>query len=123
MNKEALLQLRRVVEEAPDNEFDMGVYQCGSAKCALGHAYYDGWFRENTAIGSCFEQYVFDGRVKLGPKWHYVSLLMQLFDLPCTTIADLFWTGVAFATKKSVVANIDRVIAGQEPIPYGLEHK
>jgi hypothetical protein len=113
-NIERLRQLRRVVAAAPDDErFDMRFIDkekgCGTAHCAYGWARVDPWFLEKTEIRA-MDYLASPGEFDLSPR-----NVEWLFDPPITGLT----TGPTM--KALVLANIDRLIAGQPAIPYPVE--
>jgi hypothetical protein len=120
-NIERLRQLRRVVAAAPDDErFDMRYIEirkeCGTAHCAYGWAQVDPWFRDNTPIAE---------RVDIGYPFyaHDFSESPGIFDLISDDAENLFSApryGPAHGArmKAMVLANIDRLLAGQPSVLY-----
>ena len=125
-NIKRLKQLRRVVDAAPDDRLHMRSFceqaECGTAYCAAGWAAIDPWFRKNTGISNLFAV------SKLG-------IVMPLHQCDDGTLGELFGLSdvdayhlFAFGqnerigphdiTKPEVVANIDRLIAGQNAVKY-----
>ena len=44
MNPEAFENLLRVLENIPEDQFDLGDWECGTKACAIGWAARDAWF-------------------------------------------------------------------------------
>lgn len=128
MHKKRLKQLRRVVEDAPDDRLHMRdwcdpVAPCGTAYCAAGWAAIDPWFRANTEIEEIFE--VDDaGHVHRRAPVSACDRLAALFDINVDAAWKLFLSipyGDADphrVTKAMVLENIDRVLAGAKPVNY-----
>jgi hypothetical protein len=121
-NVECLRQLRRVVEEAPADRFDMRDFclptSCGTAYCAAGWAAIDPWFRANTRIGEWFRGDAGD-LLYIHPNARFG--LQEIFGLEETATKRLFALGVdcwAPAMKRAVLANIDRLLAGKRARSY-----
>jgi hypothetical protein len=126
-NVEALKQLKRVVEAAPDKLFDMGEFSvvkhnCQTAHCAAGWAAYDSWFRENTQIAEVFSP---DGQpVPWTSRGGVIECLKNVFGLETGDVMALF----AYKTdgsgersdidKLDVLDSIDSLIAGDTIYPY-----
>jgi hypothetical protein len=121
---ECLRQLRRVVEAAPEGRFDMSIFseedRCGAVYCAAGWAAVDPWFRANTRLGSTFH------RERNGHLiWEATPLpvLMEVFDLDRISARNLFGLDLHagdVVTKRAVLRNIDRAIAGNPAQPYRI---
>lgn len=117
-NIERLTQLRRVVEAAPEHLLDMGSFKltkdCGTAYCAAGWAAIDPWFVKQGL--DLFAEV--DGG---DPFYH----LADFFNLDTEDANNLFGADLARndnVSKEEVLANIDRLIAGQHTEPYpGVE--
>lgn len=149
---EKLKQLRRVVEAAPDERLAMHRFyshqSCGTALCAAGHARIDDWFRENTTIGEIFgvsttsrkrwAEIAGDGQspIRYGrgvvadvyPKHWGESFrrLAELFEIDEDDAYRLFGGNLSFfdrdTTKEQVIANIDRLLAGERATLYPTTH-
>ncbi len=116
MKTELLLQLKRVIAEVPPALFDLD-HMCGTARCAIGHAYNDPWFRENTKIVKlCHpeksQSVMWPGRIPVG----------EFFDISADDAGYLFLDykedGV---NPEAVLKNIDRVLNGLPAICYGAQ--
>lgn len=46
MNPEAFENLLRVLENIPEDQFDLGEWECGTKACAIGWAARDAWFQD-----------------------------------------------------------------------------
>lgn len=46
MNLEAFENLLRVLENVPEEQFDLGDWECGTKACAVGWAARDAWFHD-----------------------------------------------------------------------------
>jgi hypothetical protein len=125
-NVECLRQLRRVVETAPEDRFEMVMFSgwkdCGTAHRAAGWAAVDPWFRAHTELGRFF--HVDEDRDGM-LEWddNPTELLGEVFGLRAGDILRLFgltldWRGMV--TKQHVLANIDRLLAGRAALPYRL---
>lgn len=125
-NVERLLQLRRVVEAAPDDRFHMRAFyeeaSCGTAYCAAGWAAVDPWFQEHTEIGSIF-RVGRDGLLEIlsGTPFRRLS---HIFEIGANNSWKLFGWGVArnpdphAVSKAEVIENIDRLLAGKSAELY-----
>lgn len=126
---ERLQQLRRVVLEAPAERFHMLGWEdqaiCGTVRCAVGWAGVDPWFTaQGFAIILATPELTLEDDAFSG--WGAVE---EFFDLSGDDADALFSGEHVYAlrdnphliTREMVVANIDRLIAGQEPIPYRVE--
>jgi hypothetical protein len=89
---ELLTQLKRVVEEASDETFDMS----SISNCAFGLAMQDEWFIANTNIEA-------KGFLRCN----------EVFDLEWKNAAYLFLICLPEVTKSQVIGNIDRLMAGK----------
>jgi hypothetical protein len=122
MNTEALQQLRRVVESAPDDLFHMRAVvertSCGTARCAIGWAAVDPWFQENTRLPEL-----------IPPSYDRKGLpslyaLNELFDISSIDANNLFAGSISryvnehAVSKEEVLWNIDELLAGRETLPY-----
>jgi hypothetical protein len=125
---EALRQLRRVVLNAPPKELDMMSWgertACNTACCALGHAYFDPWFREHTSITDFFTQM----RDPLSPRrWRLRDTspgdidgdAADLFGIDYSDASRLFMHMTSYARKSRVIRNIDLLLEGKEARSYG----
>jgi hypothetical protein len=125
-NIERLTQLRRVIEEAPEDRLHMRRWcekaKCGTAYCAAGWAAVDPWFAENTAIRKIF--HVEPGGFVEPLSGEVMSDLAKLFGITNTDARNLFGaalepgTGPHSVTKKEVLDNIDRLLDGQPAERY-----
>ncbi len=144
MNRERMLELRRVALAAPEDKFHMRAFSeqasCGTAYCLAGFAAIDPWFRTNTPINGI-----------LAPKWCndqlYVAVAPGLMDLypfldnsknsssAFIGLAAIFgltedetdhlfggslskFIGVHAVSKAEVLWNIDRILLGMPTLPY-----
>jgi hypothetical protein len=124
-NVEALQQLRRVMEAAPDDRIHMNSFSeraaCGTAYCAAGWAAVDPWFQQNTAIPEIFAVNE-DGTLsqRIGDAF---GALANVFDI-YNDEADILFAAESgdiddhAITKAEVINNIDALIAGGEPEVY-----
>lgn len=116
MNREALIQLRRVVQDAPDERFDMRYFErdteCGTVHCAAGWAAVDPWFQENCPIPS----------IGKAGRWCAISETFGLSIYQSSILFSVDMLGEAYpdVSKRAVIANIDRLLAGENPIPYNV---
>lgn len=121
-NIEALKQLRRVVSDAPDDLFHMRAVteqsKCGTARCAAGWAIIDPWFQKNTRINEA-----------MPADWSNeglsgANIIEQVFGLDEGNSERLFAMSAGCnldahdITKIEVIANIDRLIAGEDAEEY-----
>jgi hypothetical protein len=128
MNIERLTQLRRVVEAAPTDRFDMNHYSrpaswCRTAYCAVGWFAVDNWARKNTEIGVIFNVSLF-GTITPIYEGETFGLLGALFSISEDDAANLFMADMAEAhlvSKQTVIANIDRILRGEPALPYASE--
>jgi hypothetical protein len=131
-NLEALRQLRRVVEAAPDKLFRMrSVVEptpCGTARCALGWCLVDPWFLANTPLGRFADwksRYMRDDEGRGGP----ADVLYETFGLDRGDAGVLFGVTLTASfsagavAKAEVLANIDRVLAGERAVPYAATRR
>lgn len=126
MNIEALQQLRRVVQDAPDDLLHMRAVveeaACGTARCALGWCIVDPWFQKNTAINDIYPiDYSRPGLV-LDPG------TQALFDISCQDANNLFGGNLGRSidehavSKEEVLWNIDELLAGRHALPYAAAY-
>ncbi len=116
MNIERLTQLRRLAIETPAELLDMQFLECGTARCLAGHAYYDPWFQENTEIQRAFQTL----RGALVWTKGTCQRLADIFDISNRHVEAIFVTFGGQPSQGEVVANLDRILAGQEPQLYTL---
>ena len=125
-NTEALTQLRRVVEAAPEELFHMRAVvehvDCGTARCALGWAIIDPWFQANTRINEALpadydrQQYLTDDGTE--------GVLCEIFDIDEEDTSYLFAADLSVRVdphavpRRTVLANIDRLLAGKRAVKY-----
>lgn len=112
MNREALLQLARVVQDADDERWDMRTFT-GRCKCAAGHAFDDPWFKENAPIPTQTGYNTF-------LDWHRVH---KPFGITNGEAWDLFGGNVSISrlpgvSKLAVLANIKRLLEGRPTKEY-----
>ncbi len=110
--------LRRVLDEAPAESFAMQRFQCGTARCLLGWAWVDPWFRKNTAV-DCL---LYENGDRLRPTQH-ITELEDVFLHDGDDLNRLFGFRDIFddlydVTKEDVSRNLDRLAAGEPTIPY-----
>jgi hypothetical protein len=130
-NIKRLVQLRRVVEAAPEDRLHMRTWcesaACGTAYCAAGWAAIDPWFREHTEIETIFNVWDSeDGEVMV----HAVADrnvchdLAHFFGIDEDDANNLF---AAFAhrgmdphaiSRAEVLGNIDALLEGGVTEPY-----
>lgn len=129
----ALQQLRRVVETAPDELLHMNAVvseaSCGTARCAIGWCIVDPWFQKNTDLNDL-----------LPADWSEETFgcandESDAVDRRMIGIADIFGLGrrdtdYLFGanlspsslghevTKAEVLWNIDELLAGRHALPY-----
>jgi hypothetical protein len=128
MHVERLRQLRRVVTAAPADRFDMRRFctvgrSCGTAYCAVGWAALDPWFQKETPMSDYFDlmDHEQGTLVLANDNRNCFRGLATIFDLDRFETEILFGTGLQFGRKVSqaaVIANIDRLLQGEETIPY-----
>lgn len=113
MNVEALKQLKRVLQNVPEKEFDITLWDCGTAACAAGWAGRDPWFSSRGL------------RVTKAPysmlyykDLFYEEALMAFFDLTLEQTALFFEWGYEASLEKSnyvtpadVIERIDELLA------------
>jgi hypothetical protein len=117
-NIEALRELRRVAEAAPDDLFHMHVVSekapCGTAHCLMGWAMIDPYFR---ALPN-FPRREGDWFLRMVPK------AAKALGLNSEEAHLLFASGLAIGSdphdigKGEVLWNLDQLIAGKPPLPY-----
>ena len=128
-----LTELRRVVEAAPDDLFDMSRFSrptptCGTAHCAAGWAAVDPWFQRNTPIREIFAVDVWGHVGPCGDDSAFGDLAV-MFGLDSRDADHLFggtldFVSDAFAVPKvAVLANIDRLLCGLPAEPYMTEEE
>jgi hypothetical protein len=132
MHEERLRQLRRVVEEAPAERFDMAwlcrLDKCGTAHCAAGWAVLDPWFQQETPILDHFTiTHKSEFRVLVTAKSFEGAFpgLAQIFGLELTEAHYLFGAnlyGVSTVSQSKVLANIDRVLQGKQAVSYRRDY-
>lgn len=135
-NIEALEQLRRVVEAAPEERLDMrkwcGKSACGTTYCAAGWAAIDPWFQRNTDILDTFD--VREGTTRDGVLTTLVGhrrgagmaskALARIFGIRWREAVFLFGLNLdndhlpSDVTKAEVLERIDALIAGDDIGPY-----
>jgi hypothetical protein len=112
-NLECLRQLRRVVEAAPEDRFDMGTLcdrgRCGTVHCAAGWAAVDPWFREHTELGRFFDVDR-DGMFRY--RGRPAKVLERVFGLDEEDVERLFFDADDDTTRAQVLASIDHMLAG-----------
>lgn len=118
-NIEALQQLRRVVENAPEDLLHMrrvvDPSPCGTARCALGWCLVDPWFQKNTEL----RNYAAWADDTFPP-----ANLEAIFGAEPEEIDHVFAGSInTYAdghavSKAEVLWNIDRLMAGEETRPY-----
>lgn len=131
-NFEALRQLRRVVEAAPDDLLHMRAIvelaKCGTARCALGWAIIDPWFQQNTAINELIPanfrgQAISDLPDHQGGHNTWKSL-SGIFGIGLDNTDNLFAgdifqdTNEHAVSKAEVLWNIDELLAERDALPY-----
>jgi hypothetical protein len=124
-NEEALRQLRRVAEEAPDDRLHMRSFTetgpCGTAHCLAGWAEIDPWFLTNTPLPAVLAMYT-DGQPGEGERTF--AGLAAVFGLKQEDADNLFGSdltpsvGPHAVSKAEVLWNIDQLLAGQPALPY-----
>ena len=126
-NIEALRQLRRVVENAPDELFSMRFIveeaTCGTVRCALGWCLVDPWFVAHTPLGD-FRGFC---GLTLGASAHGGALKAAIGETFCLSEQDernLFafdMTALCLPNgvrKEEVFENIDLLLRGQSAKMY-----
>lgn len=134
-NIENLQQLRRVVNDAPDELLHMRAVVekagCGTARCAIGWAIIDPWFQANTKINDilpanwsstslCAKPSEFHAGVNLTR----VDQLAELFGISKESVNNLFALDLCqyedphAVSKAEVLDNIDLLIAGFHAVEY-----
>lgn len=121
-NIEALEQLKRVVADAPEGLFVMNRWStyraCGTAHCAAGWAAVDPWFKRNTDIGRVFVETAEDF-VIMTDDWEVMAAIFGITEDDANRLfAYEITSSGAKATKADVIANIDRLIAGEAAVSY-----
>lgn len=121
---EALQQLYRVAEEAPEELLHMRAVvekaSCGTARCLLGWAIIDPWFQKNTIINDILPP---DWNERILPS-HKESFLDEIFGINCEDTDNLFALNMhAYAdehavSKDEVLWNLRELIAGNSALPY-----
>jgi len=126
-NIKVLKQLRRVAEEAPDEQLHMTSFvdtnaSCGTARCLIGWAIIDPWFQKHTRINDVLPADFAETHFGLTPK--HAKILKEMFDIDGREVSALF----AFhsymnsdphgISKADVLASIDALIEGHSIRPY-----
>jgi hypothetical protein len=123
-NITALRQLRRVVENAPDDLLHMRNYRemssCGTARCAAGWAAVDPWFNSHGL------QAATDGSPVIFGEWRGGISLLKFFRLSETQMRHLFmidqddelYEDPHSVSKRQVLNQIDRILRGEPTKPY-----
>ena len=126
MNIEALQQLRRVVDEAPEELLHMRsvveTASCGTARCAIGWCIVDPWFQRNTKILKIFSPLATDiTRFPNGLD----KALTEMFDISVEDMENLFagdlscyYDSAHAVSKDEVLWNIDELLCGRHALPY-----
>lgn len=119
LNIEALRQLRRVVENAAEEQLDMASYQseCGTTRCVAGHAAFDPWYRQNTNINDGLKITEIRGKFQPVPQASINEVLMEIHGIDWPTCERLFYP-MASLSRSQVIASIDSIIAGTGAIDY-----
>lgn len=128
MHKERLKELRRVVEAAPEERFEMKHFcteaSCGTAYCAAGWAAIDPWFQENTEILDIFDISIDDDGAYVEEKDDGATFeyLAEMFDISPQDTTNLFG-GNLFRYSKTVpkglvLKNIDSLLKGRKTSQY-----
>jgi len=131
--RKLLTQLRRVAEAAPEERLHMRAYcedaECGTAYCLAGWARIDEWFIKHTSITHIFSLDT-EGFVRAAYDTYDQSgvppivRLGEMFDIGTDAAHDLFGGQLLkdsdphAVTKAEVLAQIDRLLAGQDTEPY-----
>ena len=125
MNREALENLARVVRHAPEELFHMQAVvshpPCGTARCAIGWAIVDPWFRENTELGELVP-IDYDG---VGFYGFDTDDLAHLFGITEKDANKLFMVTGYFrsaeehpVSRAEVLWNIKQLLDGKHARPY-----
>jgi hypothetical protein len=131
-NIERLKQLRRVIEEAPEDRLHMRAYsevaECGTAYCAAGWAAVDSWFQKNTEINETLEV-TEEGRIIVadivadGDRDEFENFA-DIFGIHPDDSEALFGAdpardiGPHAVSKAQVLDNIDRLLKGKPAEVY-----
>jgi hypothetical protein len=144
MNRELLLQLRRVLLEAPEDRLHMRTLcgpkaACGTAMCLAGFAAVDPWFRAHTPLSAelaaATHRLAYAGpaafllrpaavgfEVEAAPGgWDRARDLFGLSDDDADALFGwaLNYDDAAHAvTRAEVLWNLDELLAGRSPRPY-----
>lgn len=123
MNTERLLQLRRVLDEAPEERFHMRTWSeaadCGSAYCLAGFMAIDPWFRRETEVGNVFILNKHNCLLNVESTDIPFRFLAGVFAIAESDSENLFGYGIPLhadphcVTRAEVRANIDRILAGR----------
>lgn len=121
-NIEALRQLRRVVENAAEEQFDMGSYQneCGTTRCAAGHAAFDPWHQQNTRINEVLPIIDTPHGKELECGLGIFEGLEEIYGIDESDAGRLFYPDSTLS-RAEVIASIDSIIAGNGAIDYDAE--
>jgi hypothetical protein len=123
-NIERLTQLRRVIEEAPEDRLHMRAWSekapCGTAHCAAGWAALDPWFQVNTEI---LKHFFVGASGRVHPREYSSDAfggLAQIFAISGQDARALFGGGLHdddsephAVTKGEVLKNIDALLMGK----------
>lgn len=121
-NTERLTQLRRVINDAPEDRLHMRVLTeeatCGTAYCAMGWAIVDPWFRKHGITRSI-------GNLCGHDSWYsMVANAADYFGIANEEAHWLFASGIESrsgahsVSKAEVLWNIDELLAGRTTRPY-----
>jgi hypothetical protein len=127
-NIERLTQLRRVIEEAPEDRLHMRAYseraRCGTAYCAAGWAAIDPWFQKNTEINETLKVTP-EGRIFIADGvWNEFDDFADIFGIDPDDSQALFGAdpsknlGPHAVSKAQVLDNIDRLLRGEPATVY-----
>lgn len=120
MNREALLQLARVVQDAPNKGWNMSAIEmetsCGTQRCAFGWALIDPWFQANHPLAPFYERFKGNNG--------FAKVLGEAFDISEEDANNLFGGDLACSTRKNpvsklaVLANIKWLLEGRPTKEY-----
>ena len=120
MNKERLLRLARdILPNVPEENFDLGMWKCGTSACAVGWAACDPQFNKEGFRLQEFSNHRFQPYYEISEcrSWEAVERFFELRNKD----AEYLFSGEAYrsaaycywsATKKQVIERIEEFVAG-----------
>lgn len=123
MNREAFENLKRVVQAAPENLWCMNYITkqttCGSAHCAIGWAAIDPWFIKEAKLNSYpignTGQWACDSDTLWNERFDFWGVDDETLN---TLFGGELQSSDPPIDKQEVLDNIDRILNGDDPVPY-----